>query len=200
MDIKSSVSGSGAWLNCARGPQTIVETALGDKEYKQFKERMAQEYGGPENAGKQMLLDGGITWTPNPQTMRDMQWLEGRQHWLDEICAVFGVPKALLNIGDDAKYSNHLSQVRVFLSQTIAPIQRDIEDMLWTQLLARIEGGRFWVEFDTSSVPAMQSDLEDRVELAAKLAASGFPLNAVNERFNLGFEELKSGLFVHTLE
>lgn len=166
-----------------------IEQWLTDEERRQFREARNQETQGPENAGKFMLLEGGIKWTPNPQTMRDMQWLEGRDHWLDEICAVFGVPKAILNIGDDAKYSNHLSQVRVFMEQTIFPIHREIEDFLWTQLLSNVEGGRYWVEFDASGIPALQSDIADRILNASNLWGKGYSRNELSARFNLGFEE-----------
>lgn len=170
-----------------------VDQHMRDEEYRQFKERMGQEHAGSENAGKHMLLDGGIKWTPNPVTSRDMQWLEGRAWWLDEICAVFGTPKAILNIGADAKYSNHLSEKRVFMEGTIFPLMRDVVDAIWAQMLSKIEGGKYWAEFDTSGIPALQSDLGERAIVGKTFVSMGFPLNIVNERLNLGFEEVEGG-------
>lgn len=170
-----------------------VDQHMRDEEYRQFKERMAQDHAGSENAGKHMLLDGGIKWTPNPVTSRDMQWLEGRAWWLDEICAVFGTPKAILNIGGDAKYSNHISEQRVFMENTIFPIARDIMDAFWSQFFIKVEGGKYWGEFDASGHPALQSDLDDRANVGKTFVAMGYSLNAVNDRLNLGFEEVDGG-------
>lgn len=164
-----------------------------DPEYKQFLERRKQENAGVNNAGGIMLLDNGVEWVPNPQTNRDMQWLEGRRFWQEEIEAVFGTPKAMLNVGGDAKYSNHVSQQRVFLENTIFPIHAELVDAFWSQLLSNIEGGKYGIYFDKSNHPALESDLDDRASVGEKFVRMGFPLNAVNERLNLGFEAVDGG-------
>lgn len=170
-----------------------AQRAMSDTQYKQFRERTKQEHQGAANAGKPMLLENNVTWTPNPNTHRDMQWIEGRALWLDEMCGVFKVPKAILNVGGDAKYSNHLSQQRVFMEGTVAPLHRDIMDVFWSQLFSQVEGGKYWGEFDTSGVSAMQSDLADRAAIGVQFTAAGFPINEVNDRLNLGFQPVDGG-------
>lgn len=166
---------------------------LRPEQYDQFKSRLQRDHQGSDNAGQFMLLDMGMVWNPNALTHRDMQWMEGRQYWRDEIKSIFGVNDAVLNIGADAKYSNHLAEQRTFMEMTVFPLQRGIVDTLWAQLLQHIDGGRYWIEFDSSGHPAMQSDIADRLSHGETAVRMGFPLNQVNARFNLGFEEVEGG-------
>ncbi len=164
------------------------ERVLTDEEYKLHKDRNKSEHEGADNAGKTMLLEGGMTFTPNPSTHRDMQWVEGKQHWRDEECAVFGVPKSILSIGDEAKYANHLSTIRVFTEQTIFPLLTDFEDLMWSQLLSNVESGRYWIEHDTAGIPSMQSDQIERMTMAQQAVFMGVPLADAITAFALPFD------------
>ena len=122
-----------------------------------------------------------------------MQWLEGREFSLDELCGIYGTPKALLGKTDDVTYANHTGQVRVFYENAIFPEFTAFEDAFYTGWLRNFQGGRFWIEFDRASIPAMQSDLHERMATAKLAVDAGWPRNSVNDRFNLGFEEVDGG-------
>ena len=178
--------------DCRPSGWVEIERKLTDAQRTQVRSSLEQQMAGTENAGRLAVFEA-MKFTPNPQTRVDMQWLEGREFSLDELCGVYGVPKALLGKTDDVTYANHTGQVRVFYENAIFPEFTAFEDAFWTSWLRNHQGGRFWVEFDRASIPAMQSDLRDRMETANIAVQAGWPRNAVNERFNLGFEEIDGG-------
>ena len=78
--------------NSAR-PEYALKTdgTLTDDQYKRLQE-MIEDRRGPDNAGKQMILEGGLEFQPLTMPMGDMELLETRKFGVEEICRAFGVP------------------------------------------------------------------------------------------------------------
>lgn len=161
---------------------------LSDDVYEQLKRRWNEEHQGSAKRGRTAILEGGTTFQPNTRTQKDMEFLAYLEWTRDEILAVLGVPKTILSITDDLNYATHQGQVRVFYENTILPLMTDIEDVLWTSLLATLDQGRYFAKFDLTSIAALNADLGERATIGTTLMQLGYSTNEINERLNLGMK------------
>jgi HK97 family phage portal protein len=79
---------------------------LTDRQHERIKRAFAEQYQGAANAGRPLVLEGGLDWKPMSLTPRDMDFLQAKHAAAREIALVFGVPPMLLAIPDDNTYSN----------------------------------------------------------------------------------------------
>ena len=87
-----------------------------------LREEIERLYQGSHNAGRPMVLSGGLDWKPMSLTPADMDFVEQRNVAAREIALAFGVPPMLLGIPGDNTYANFQEANRVFWRQTILPL------------------------------------------------------------------------------
>lgn len=64
--------------NSARPPGALVtENELSEGQFKRLKEQIQEHYTGSKNAGRPLLLEGGLDWKEMGLSPADMHWLEG---------------------------------------------------------------------------------------------------------------------------
>lgn len=82
-----------------------------------------QAHSGPENAGKVAALGGGWEWVPSQIDVESTQLVEARQHQVEEIARVFGVPLVLLGVAAAAQgYGTNVSELLLqFVRGPLAP-------------------------------------------------------------------------------
>ncbi len=86
--------------NAARPEMALVtQQQLGDDQYARLKAMIA-EHQGPANAGRPMLLEGGLDVKTLTMPMEDMQLLETRRFQVEEIARVYGVPPFMIGHTD----------------------------------------------------------------------------------------------------
>ena len=83
-------------------------------------------YQGAVNAGRPLLLEGGLDWKAMSLSPKDMDFLEAKHTAAREIALAFGVPPMLLGIPGDNTYSNYQEANRVFFRQTVLPLAQRI--------------------------------------------------------------------------
>jgi HK97 family phage portal protein len=66
--------------------------ALSPVQYERLKKEFADFYQGASNAGRPVVLDGGLDWRPMSLSPRDMDFLEAKHAAAREIALAFGVP------------------------------------------------------------------------------------------------------------
>jgi HK97 family phage portal protein len=76
-------------------------TVLTDAQHERIKQAFAEQYQGAANAGRPLVLEGGLDWKPMSLTPRDMDFLEAKHAAAREIALAFGVPPMLLAIPGD---------------------------------------------------------------------------------------------------
>lgn len=78
--------------NSAR-PEYVLQSSgsLTDEQFNRLKEMM-DGMRGPDNAGSQMILEGGLELKPLTMPLEDVQLLDTRKFGVEEICRAFGVP------------------------------------------------------------------------------------------------------------
>lgn len=94
---------------------------LTDDQFERLKEQLNEEFSGSANAGKPLLLEGGLDWKEISLSPREMDFLEMKHSTARDIALSFGVPSQLIGIPGDNTYNN-MVEARLFLwEQTILP-------------------------------------------------------------------------------
>ena len=176
IDVHNS---SGAWNkalldNAARPSGALVFSSkdgerLTEAQFTALKTELGEAHAGAANAGRPLVLEGGLDWKPMSMTPADMDFIAGKHAAAREIALAFGVPPQLLGIPGDAPYANYREANAAFWRGTVIPLARKTAGALTGWLGGRFEGIR--VEPDLDAVPALQPE---RDALWARLSATTF--------------------------
>ena len=144
-------------------------TSLSPEQFERLRAEMEAGFAGAANAGRPMLLEGGLKWQALSLTPADLDFAETRSAAAREIALAFGVPPMLLGLPGDATYANYKEANRSLWRLTILPLA----DMIFTGLGQAMSG---WfdgatIAVDLNRVPALA---DDRATLWAQLEGAGF--------------------------
>ncbi|GAB7388988.1 phage portal protein [Bacillaceae bacterium] len=155
-------------------------------------ERQIQEkYSGKNNAGRPLLLDGGMKWQQIGFSPADMDWTNLKSITRLQICTAFGVPPELLGDHEHATYSNYQEARKGFYHETVLPLLDYIRDELNAWLAPRF-GERIVIDYDIDAIEAIQEDREKVWKMAMEAADKG--LLKVNEaRFMMNHDDVEGG-------
>ena len=169
-----------------------VPQPLSDMQYQELRKQVREQHQGARNARAPWILGGGATWQQMSLSPADMDFIEGKRMNREEICAAFQVPPPLVGILDKANYSNMQEARRVFWLDTIIPLLDDLKES-FNRALTPYFGDDIVLDYDTSSVEALAENVNEKIDAASKLFAMGLPFNAINQRLDLGFDEIEGG-------
>lgn len=141
--------------NSARpsGALTVKDSGtLSDDNFNRLKAQIEEQYSGSSNAGRPMLLEGGLEWQQMGLSPTDMGILETKFSSSRDIALAFGVPPQLLGIPGDNTYANYAEARLAFWEDTALPLLSMIMDD-WNAWLA----GPLGVEIrpDVDAIPAI---------------------------------------------
>jgi HK97 family phage portal protein len=112
--------------NAARPSGALVYAAanghLNDEQFSRLRAELETNYQGSRNAGRPMLLEGGLDWRAMSLTPQEMDFMEAKHAAAREIALAVGVPPMLLGIPGDNTYANYQEASRVFWRQTVVPL------------------------------------------------------------------------------
>ena len=112
--------------NAARPSGALVYSAasgnLTADQFKRLKDELEDGFQGAMNAGRPMVLEGGLDWKTLSMSPKDMDFIELKHVAAREIALAFGVPPMLLGIPGDNTYSNYAEANRVLWRQTVVPL------------------------------------------------------------------------------
>ena len=160
-----------------KGPEGAE--ALSSDQFERLKAELSDAYQGPKNAGRPLVLDGGLDWRPMGFSPSDMEFLETKNAAAREIALAFGVPPMLLGIPGDNTYANYREANLAFARQTVVPLVKKTAAAL-SNWLARPMGAR--IEADFSAVEAFSAESD---ALWARVLAADF-LSEDEKRRRLG--------------
>jgi len=174
---------SGAWnqallQNGARPSGALVVRVdssgggiLSEDQYNRVKLQIDEQFTGAANAGRPLLLEGGLEWKEMSLTPKDMDFVEAKNSSARDIALAFGVPPQLLGIPGDNTYSN-LQEARLALwEQTVVPLVCATTDALNSWLVPMF-GGQYELCPDTDGISALairNQAIWDRVQKATFL-------------------------------
>jgi hypothetical protein len=149
--------------NAARPSGALVYSAAGgnlsDEQFERLKSELEAHYQGAANAGRPLLLEGGLDWKGLSLSPKDMDFVEAKHIAAREIALAFGVPPMLLGIPGDNTYSNYAEANRALYRQTVVPLVTRIASALghW---LGESFGSDLRLVPDLDEVPALSFERE----------------------------------------
>ena len=155
---------------------------LSEEQFDRLKVELEGGYAGASNAGRPMLLEGGLDWKAMSLTPQEMDFVEARAAAARDIALALGVPPMLLGIPGDATYSNYAEANRALLRLTVLPLVQRTAAAL-SNWLGRSWGGNARLAPDLDGVPGLAVEREalwnrvskaDFVSRAEKRAAVGY--------------------------
>jgi HK97 family phage portal protein len=180
--------------NAARPSGAIVyrgtdgQGAMSNDQYERLIEEMAANYQGATNAGRPMLLEGGLDWKPMGFSPSDMEFQKTKEAAAREIALAFGVPPMILGIPGDATYANYQEANRAFYRLTVLPLAGKVTSALahWLSVGA---GTDVRLAPDLDQVPALAAEREAQWR---RIAAADF-LTRAEKRAMLGLPPVEPG-------
>jgi HK97 family phage portal protein len=154
---------------------------LADDQYDRLKSEIEAEFSGAANAGRPLLLDGGLRWEAMSLSPADMDFVGLKAAAAREIALAFGVPPMLLGLPGDATYANYREANRALWRLTVLPLGDKIAGAIAAALAAWWPGVS--LKLDVDQVTALA---EDRERLWSQVSAADF-LSRDEKREMLGF-------------
>ncbi|WP_188576045.1 phage portal protein [Azorhizobium oxalatiphilum] len=169
---------AGAWNkalldNAARPSGALVyggTGSLSEDQFERLKGELEASFQGAANAGRPMLLEGGLDWKPLGLSPRDMDFQAAREGAAREIALALGVPPMLIGIPGDNTYANYAEANRVLWRQTVLPLVKRVAASL-SAWLGPAYGGALTLVPDLDQVEALATE---RSEMWARVGAASF--------------------------
>jgi HK97 family phage portal protein len=156
---------------------------LTSDQFDRLKAELERAFAGEFNAGRPMLLEGGLKWQSLSLTPSDMDFATLKAAAARDIALAFGVPPMLLGMPGDSTYANYKEANKALWRLTLLPLAGKI-------LAAMTEGLATWfpdarLAIDLDRVPALA---EDREALWAQVSGATF-LSGAEKRALLGLPD-----------
>lgn len=151
LDNAARPSGALVW-NGSEG-----QGVMADEQFRRLSDEIEANYQGARNAGRPMVLEGGLDWKPMGFSPSDMEFQKTKEAAAREIALAFGVPPMLIGIQGDATYSNYQEANRAFYRLTVLPLATRVTAAL-AEWLSSHGGSRVELRPDQDQVPALAAE------------------------------------------
>ncbi|UVF18248.1 phage portal protein [Microvirga terrae] len=186
---------AGAWNkalldNAARpsGALVVGGPSLTDQQFDRLKGELEANYQGAGNAGRPLLLEGGLDWRPLSLSPKDMDFVDAKAAAAREIALAFGVPPLLLGLPGDSTHANYAEANRAFYRQTVIPLVKRTAESL-AHWLGPAYGDALALEPDLDAIEALA---DERESLWRRVSAAAF-LSDDEKREAVGYGRAASG-------
>jgi HK97 family phage portal protein len=185
---------SGAWNkalldNAARPSGALVygsKERMTEDQFTRLKDQLTETYAGTGNAGRPLLLEGGLDWKPMSLSPADMDFIDGKYAAARDIALAFGVPGQLLGIPGDNSYANYKEANSAFWRNTVLPLADKTTRSLSAWLEPKFPGAK--IVADVEALPALAAE---RDALWARLEGATF-LTDAERRHLAGLPEVRN--------
>lgn len=186
---------SGIWQKVSlenRGASDInikVPEGTTQQQLESIKEQYQKANAGAKNARKALVTNADVQQLG--QTAVEMDFVQSRRAVWAEICAAFGVSLADLGMTENVNLANAEAMNKALWENTILPQLELIKHQLNHQLASEFPG--YKLVPDLSNVEALQESRDVKLKNAKTLFDMGVPFNEINQRLELGFDEVDGG-------
>ncbi len=133
--------------------------SMANDQYARLVDELESHHQGARNAGRPMLLEGGLDWKPMGFSPSDMEFQKTKESAAREIALAFGVPPMLLGLPGDATYANYQEANRAFYRLTVLPLVAKTAAAV-SGWLPAVFGAGLTVKPDLDGVPALAVERE----------------------------------------
>jgi HK97 family phage portal protein len=160
------------------GPQGAT---MSPDQFDRLVAEMEAQHQGARNAGRPMLLEGGLDWKPMGFSPSDMEFQKTKEAAAREIAIAFGVPPMILGIPGDATYANYQEANRAFVRLTVLPLAARVTQAI-SDWLSDFTGERIALAPDLDGISALGPEREAQWR---RIGSASF-LSAAEKRALLG--------------
>ncbi len=141
---------------------------LNEAQFARLRQQLDEQFSGSQNAGRPLLLEGGLEWKEMSLSPKDMDFVSIKNASARDVALAFGVPPQLLGIPGDNTYSN-LQEARLGLwEQTILPLLEHLTDALNNWLVPLFDSS-LELSLDNDAIPVLAAKRDaywDRISKA----------------------------------
>ena len=180
--------------NAARPSGSLVyrgadgQAALSEDQHDRLLGEMESQHQCARNAGRPMLLEGGLDWKPMGFSPSDMEFQKTKEAAAREIAIAFGVPPMLLGIPGDATYANYQEANRAFYRLTVLPLAARVMSAI-AEWLSDFTGEAVELRPDLDQIPALSVERDAQWRRVSEAAF----LTDAEKRSLLGLPALEVG-------
>lgn len=131
----------------------------------QFKRKLNEEVLGLGNAGKIAVANGDLGYLNFGLTAVEMEVLNLEKWSMQQLCNVFGVPYVLFS-ADNSSYNNIKEAKKELITMAVIPELASLRDD-WNEIASAYKGENIYVDYDISTYPELQEDLEKTAKIMA---------------------------------
>ncbi len=158
---------------------------LAAEQFARLRTELDASFAGAGNAGRPMLLEGGLKWQSLSLSPADMDFVGLKASAAREIALAFGVPPMLLGLPGDATYANYREANKALWRLSVLPMAGLILEGIAQGLRPHFAG--LTLAIDPDKVSALS---EDRERLWAQVEAASF-LTLNEKRAAVGFAAIE---------
>ena len=136
-----------------------TEQNLSQEVVEKIQTKRDQKYRWTDNSQKIWILTGGLKYRSVKNNQKDMDFVEWRRFNRDEILWFFGVPKAMIGLGEWWEALNVRSFERIFAKRVVEPLAKQIAEKLNKELF----DDWVWFEFVNIIPSDLQETRQDRL-------------------------------------
>lgn len=132
---------------------------ISEQQYGRLRGEFEDAYAGSKNAGRPLILEGGLEWKQISLSPKDMDFLKSKEVSGVEIATVFGVPPEMLGLGVKT-YNNYKEARQAFYEDTVLPLMDVIRDELNRWLSPQF--GEVELDYDKDDIEALVEKRESK--------------------------------------
>ena len=168
------------------------ESHLTRDQWEEARQMIRDQHQGFENARSPWVLGAGAKWQQMSLSPAELDFLNSRKFTREEICTIFNVPPPMIGVLENSTYNNIETARKIFWQDHLVPLLEDIKNC-FNQSIAPEFGQGVILDYDLSNVEALQTSNTEKMATAAQLFAMGVPFNIINQRLDLGFDDIEGG-------
>ncbi len=158
-----------------------------DAQFGRLKSELEDSFSGAANAGRPLLLDGGLDWKALSLSPKDMDFIDAKAAAAREIALCFGVPPLILGLPGDNTRANYAEANRAFWRGAVIPMTARLQASFMHWLKPAWPTLR--IDYDVDRIDALA---EERAAEWSRVDAATFLTND-EKREALGFGAMKAG-------
>lgn len=140
---------------------------LSEGQFTRLRQQLDEQFTGASNAGRPLLLEGGLEWKEMSLSPREMDFIQIKHSSARDVALAFGVPPQLLGIPGDNTYAN-MQEARLALwEQTIMPLLETMTDALNNWLVPLFDSA-LELSLDRDAIPVFAAKRDAYWERIAK--------------------------------
>ena len=140
-------------------------------------EMLQKSWNGSMTSAGTKLLPFGFKYNRISIAPEEAQFIETRKFQAEEICRIFSVPPALVQLESQTTYNNVEQQNLMFARHTVMPWAKRIEQELASKLLTRQESADHYFKFSLNDL--YRGDLQARANYFTQMLQNG--VMSINE-------------------